>query len=567
MALTSNPDVDFYLCGFFQPREFMHLCLVSKRLCILIRSSPIYEELNRLKFDKHLHRFDSYEIIKYYYKCGMVNLISQYQLDHYRGAVLAARYGHLDLLKLIYQTDFLPLARYCVQNNNILLDAIIRASEYNHHHVLKWFEHIGVIDRWFMPRKLNGTIISPMLFQLESPMLFQLDSHIIEYASVTGDLVLLKLLKEHNGEGWMDKQWSNILLNVFTHGHFIILDWILNIAETELKPDHQWSCSLQLELSSDPEKIVPLLNWYWTNHHKFPIPLELRAKNICFIGRIDLLEQVRLFQPQCYHPNSFYMTTLADATQTSSSLELFQWLYAKLPEHFTNILITIAHIFADNNRIHLLDWLATTVPNLIDDDYIASSAIREGQLPLLRWFHRHHTIRIRYHTLDVGQAAFLGYVHVLIWLKEHDLLPPHLNKTIISNAIAGNQIYVLEWMSEYLLADQNDMAEYVHLAIRCGRLSMLTLFEEKGMIDDKLIKNVVLTNLCITDRFPIIQWLTMRNPQLNLLPTLSYAISANEWHIVQWILAKLPNRIGLSDADITVLDAYLDFRRQHNVKN
>ena len=59
----------------------------------------------------------------------------------------------------------------------------------------------------------------------------------------------------------------------------------------------------------------------------------------------------------------------------------------------------------------------------------------------------------------------------------------------------------------------------------------------------------------------------MRNPQLNLLPTLSYAISANEWHIVQWILAKLPNRIGLSDADITVLDAYLDFRRQHNVKN
>ena len=71
---------------FLLPKDLIQFGAVDKLANKVVKASVIYAELLRLRFDKHLYRFDSYEIIQYYYEHGMINLTAQHRFDHYRAA-------------------------------------------------------------------------------------------------------------------------------------------------------------------------------------------------------------------------------------------------------------------------------------------------------------------------------------------------------------------------------------------------------------------------------------------------------------------------------------------------
>ena len=287
MALVNNPDIMGYLLYLLSPKEFIRFGRVNKLANSLVRYSAIYQELCRLKFDKKVHKFGSYSIIKRYYTHNMINVIIHYQFDYCRAVILAAKYGHLAILKLIHETTCLhfPLAVYGLRTQNLIKKAIDLAISNKHYHIMKWFESVGIIDNWILPQKIyHESVDMPLLHP-----------SLIKYASTRGDLPMLQYLQQNIDS--FHCHWHNIVTCAVEQGHIVILEWILTITKDKFHV-HDELPSQDIELPKpdqmDPEKklFMLVLDWLGKNSKKFPNKLNLRYYNVCLHGCPDLFVQI-----------------------------------------------------------------------------------------------------------------------------------------------------------------------------------------------------------------------------------------------------------------------------------
>ena len=566
MALTSCPDINTYLLHLLLPREFLNFGMVDKYARTLILRSPIYAELSRLKFDKHLHRFDSYQIIKHYYKHNMINLITQHKFDHYRAIVIAAKYGHLDLIKLIYHAkpvDF-PYACYNFICDDVMNNAIMLASNHSHHHLLKWFAEVGIID--------SCLVLKNRFSSLEPHTDIY---YILMYAGQHGDLDLLIRLK--NNAYNIIPHWHMIVITAFEYCHIAILDWIfaLMIAEHYHYQDDN-DVMVTLPYDTDPVQTLTkqMLNWHAENLAKFSHKLFLNFNPNSLPYQLDILEQIHA---KITVINSHFIIKLLRENLLYGNLDLLQWVYDK--DEYRNVFTDNIHdiivwvISADH--LHIMKWLESKGLFLFDPCFL-DSPITCGAMSILRWLKQKEINLGKIGSKYVYPLAKAGYLHTLVWLKDHELLHRETYHIILEGAIVGNHLHILEWLGEDLVKElvmnSPTRNSYMELAFISGHMDIWELFCRYGLTDD--IARFIAENdsnyaagtgsyyepCC--DSYIIICWLTKHNIPFDAAIILDHAIHYGEWNVVDWLAQYFPNtnKCQLSNRNREKHAHYLSFR-------
>lgn len=554
MVLTSNPDTDSYLILFFRPRELIHFGMVSKQTRNLVRKSLIYLELLQLKFDKNLYPFDSYEIIKQYYKHNMICLISQHKFDHHRAVIYAVKYGNLDLLKLIFQTKSIhfPLAIHSLRNTDIIERALTLASARNYHHILKWFADVGIIDNWYMPQKVYDAAVG-------SSISFIVLQNFVRYISDRNDLSVLRYL-EKTYDNFISNYWQDILEHAFEHGHFDTLNWLSNVVKTVLS---QSEMVFNIELPYEPEEptiIISLVKWFQDHQHQFPNHLKLRYHNICTHAQIDILEQI-------YAQMVEVDTNIFDGTIASCNLDALKWTYDKNSRYVKQHIGEIMARAVSYNYLHVADWLLSICGQILHDKSFRLNTISQGNILFLEWFHT-NKIHINPHAQCLYQCANRGYIHVLAWLKSHQLLTRYEYTFIIRGTIIGGQSEILKWVDRTNLKKCVSInTDLFALAIQFCRIPILDLFVEYRLIKQELINCsaylLYATPFIISpNSYLVISWWHKQGYPIDLLHILSCAIILDMWHIAEWILLHYPtiNMTDLADDEHEKITKYLAYK-------
>lgn len=571
MTLTINPDINAYLIRLFTLKNLVHFGMTNKEAQELVRSSPIYTELIRLKFDKHLYRFDSYDIIKWYYKHGMINLIAQYRLDHHRAVYLATKHGHLDLVKFMYGETFnhFPLARYCFHNADLMTD-VVRATVHHHqYHIMAWFAEVGIVDNCLIPTK----VLYNEIFSFYSCDYIH---HILSYASKTCNLTMIQDLMQQMPSNsplhyW---GWKSVLSNAFAHGHIDILNWIITVEH--LTRDFHQGDEILLDFPDKKSSHVVVLEWFWLHQEKIPKKCRFKLHNICLFGQLDILAQIY----QLFDDSDMLAAIIHDVIPIGN-LTVLQWLYDKdhirvralIKKEITSIIDSTIR----NNQLHILTWLSSVIDQMVYRDNIADLPIIEGNIRMLEWLKK-NGVSLNYTTDAVSCAVSLGYGHVIYWLHEHQILPLHIHKEIVKSAIICGHVHILEWIGESRIKDlalDNDTKYlFIEFALIDNRTDILKLFQSYQLIDDAI---VIRLSAIFSDRFGIdfsdnytsIRWLKEQYPMFDLRYVWQMALDNDFWHIVQWILHCYPQQAALySELDVNVKEiSYLTYRSEGLSKN
>ena len=548
MALLNNPDTTGYLLKLLSPAEFICFGQVNKQTNHLVRNSLIYQELCRLKFDKKVHKFGSYQIIKRYYAHDMINVIAHYHFDCYHAITLAAKHGYLNLLRFIHETTRLhfPLAHYGLQNKNLIENAIDIAIAHKHFHILKWFEHTGIITN-------HG------LFLLSD----------IEYAATIGDLSMLQYLQQNIA--LFPSYWPVIVACAIEHGHIVILDWILAITEDNFNyHDNQHSVDIKIPKPDpsdhDKKRLMSVLNWLGDNGKKFPNKLNLRYRNVCLHGSLDLCIKI--------HTQFELSDTVFTDYVYIGNLDMLQWLYDNYRIHFTILLKEIIGSAVIYDHLHILQWLKsifTDIPTrlqLMTDINFVATAIRNGSIGMLELLDANGVIINRSALwYSIQHTARKGYIHVLAWLKSRGLLDANSIITLaIQGAIEGGHTHILTWLGKNTVDHLANDA--VQLAIQSNQIEVLELFHQwhYDMPRHNLAKLFKLGQYRLAhDFYSLICWLKEHNPKFNLHTMLHRAVKYDEWHVVQWILQYYHPALRCLCRDIrTKIEHYQTFLRDHN---
>ena len=570
MALLANPDIVYKIRQLLAPKEFILFGAICQHTRSITLPCPIYQELCRLKFDKDLYRFDSYEIIASYYTHGTVNLIAHYSYDHYRGAYLAAMHGHLDLVELIDRSTSLPLAQYNLRTDTVIIAQIAVTNK--HIHILKWFADRGVIDDRFLPRKINETKIDLMDVKI-----------IVEYALSIGDLALLKeLIKINYNSSFF---WSMIVSKACEYGHIDILKWITNLV---LGHHCDRNCRFDIDIilpydtDSEKKKIMTMLKWYLTHREKFPCKLDLNLCHVFKLGQIDILEQL------CNQINLTTETILC-AIISAGNLDTIQWYFDKkayrlfFRKHISNGNVIRWAIIAQH--LAVLKWVASVTRSLLYREDNIGYIIATGDINMLEWvltvkwvevieWQTDKEVEARIINTDALQsAAHHGYIHVLVWLRQNQFLPANQNKWIVYGAIEGGQIHVLKWLGKDAISLAcEEIVDLVGRVIKYGRVDILALFNEYQFIDQTKLYQI--TNFASqsmyqfdSDGYPVLLWLREHGYYFHNDAILWWAIRHDAWHVVEWLMKecfdhdKLTANLNKVPDDLRLkLNQYQEFR-------
>lgn len=547
MALTGYPDTDTYLIRLFTPRDLIYFGMINKEANKLVQSSPIYMELTRLKFDKHLYQFHSYDIIKWYYKHGMINLITQHHFDHHRAVYLAAKFGHLDLIKFIYQTvsNHFPLAKYNFYNVILMTDVVKIAFSRKQYHIIKWLEEVSIIDNYLAPIKI-------LCAECSSVDQYLFYSHAIEHASETGNLTLLRDLMKRVplssfGRCWREKL---ILVKAFAYGHVDILNWMVTEEHLIGALVDNLVDNLVDKITTDfPDKqtINEVLDWFWLHQKKFIVEWHFKLRSICLSTQLDILAQVYpLFS------DSNMLTTIMYDVIPIGNLDILQWLWQKT--HMRTIInkniIRIMNSTVKHNQLHILAWLTSVINPVVCHTFIADFPIIKGNIPMLEWFQR-NDVAIYYTTNAIIRSVYHGYGHVIKWLHDHELLP-HIHKQIVQSAIEGGHINILQWIGESrikeLALNYDVKYLFIEAAFTNNRTDILELFQSYQLIDDEIITRLSAMfpfrdddyHPSLSDIYTSVRWLKDQYRMFDLKYVWNKAVELDYWHIVEWILDYYP---------------------------
>ena len=482
----------------------------------------------------------------------MTNLIAQHSIDHYQGAYLAATYGHPDLLQHIYQSKSLHLALYNLQNVSTIYSALIRASENNHHHVMQWFERVGIIDNWIRPHRIYN-------HPLDNNERHNICEPIIIHASRTGNLVLLEHLR------YLDDKfhlcWETVLIAAFENNQIAVLDWILAIVATKFpaKISHHRSIDLYLPTNTN---LTHLFAWFLANQQKLPVLFVLRFEQIILPTQTDILEHVYLHSCIAY---PYRIMSVFFDTVRSGSLDAVQWLYQRNKSYFISNIGNITKLIVQFHHPHLFAWVIETRGHPTDPVRIVSTAIRYGNILILEWCLK-NKIDITLSIKDIEICATMGYVHVLAWLRDHNLLAVQYDTSLMMKAIESGQIYLLKWLGKDRLANQSTANKLYCLktVTKRGHVSILDLYIEYELVNPSLITesfHQLEVRPTDTDMYPMVKWFIEQEPNFSLHIILADAINRDEWHIVRWIRENRPDTktTALSDKQLKKVDRYLDF--------
>ncbi len=561
MSFIGHTDISTYLIHFFLPKDLIRFSQVSKEIRVLVLSCSIYVELLRLKFDKKLYLFGSHDIIKSYYEHGMVNLITQHRFDHYRAVVIAAEHGHLDLLKLIYQSNHHPIAKYNFSRQKIIRDAIIAASKHHHYHILKWFAHIGIINHWLMPSKIYH---KPIHSSQQERILVDA----IRDASATGNLPLLQDLDAANVD-W-ELCWYHILRIASEHGQLLILQYLSDqiLPKLYLNNHHRWwhwRCGVILPGEPNSDVIMSIIKWYKQHKQNSVSKLYPNFTLVCKHGRIDILEK---YFPSV-HLNEY--DDLLHSVVLGGSIDAVTWLYHKDEKKFMDNLRNIVYWSFNACHLPLLAWLTTNFPTIPYIEYLHNFAIYSADLNLLTWlWEKGVTLTITKHC--IVSAASYGYIHILAWLEDHQLLPPNTIELIIETAVEFDHIQIVRWVGvERIKKWTNIIPRLVRLAIINNAVEILDLFHQHQMITYDSLHGLSSCyyyddNQFTTDLYVMLRWIKERYAQFDIVSFLCHAIEQNEWHIVDWIIEKQPD---ISAAKLTdkLKKKLLAYRQYQQIKN
>lgn len=536
MTLTTNPDINRYLLNFFLPRTLINYGMVDKQANILTKLSPIYLELCRLKLNKKLYRFDSYEVIKHYYKYGMVNLIIQHRFDHHRAAIMIATYGYLELLQFIFQSVHTPIATYSLTDHETVFNVLILASKNGHLHIIKWFAYVGITDHELCPTTINGKTIAYYYIN-------DLKFNIINYASRHGRLDILCGIRFLLPDLWDFCDIDIIMKNAFKHNHWHILDWLLTIINDQDIKSRSGHIYIDVPYDTNPEKIAPYLEWFWQNYDKFYTPLRLHLKHICLLGRWDVVEQMYARFDDIIRIDDIMWNIIP-----SGNLASIQWFYHKEPTTscFTIWVSQTIDQIVYYGHLHILEWLASTLGHEYVLPFHTRGAIKQGHIAILEWFEKNKiSIDCPYHIVE--RIACDGYIHVLHWLHIRQLLPERINTTIIEAAIIGGQLQVLRWLGETniveVLADPDTKYRFIRLAIKHNHVDILTLFQSYGSLPDFMyqVPWLFMDNAFEpeTDCYAAIRWLKEQYDNIDFYYIICWAIRKKFWHIVEWIISRI----------------------------
>ena len=568
MVLTQNPDSDTYLLRFFQPKDLIYFGMTSKEARVLVRSHPIYLELIRLKFDKHMHRFDSYEIIASYYIHGMTNLITQHKLDHHRAVRLAAQHGHLDLLQFLYGAKHFPLATFSFHDVDTMRGVVQIIIRLGHYHITKWLAEIDIIDHWLAPTTICQ--VTP-----HAPELHMLCCNTIKNLAIEGNLLMLQHYSQTYS--YFYSCWRTILEHAFAHGHINILDWLLDFV-TKKKHGVLPTIKSHVLLNLPHQFSAPLLAWYWDNYDKFPINLYLYSQDIAILDQLHT----------CIHmtDNSWVIGDIIRHTILAGNLDLLKWLYDKNPyqEYIQQNAYSVLFQLISNNHLPMLIWLMETTPTITYNEYLVNIAIKTGHLSIIKWFWSkkpHLRMRNQSDSGHMYQTAYHGYLHILAWLKEHQLLSDTTNRDIMHGAISGGHLDIIKWLGQEIITkiftDPLMQEPILKAIIKYGRVNILALLYEYNLITAELITKFA-TYFAVEkdehnylDIYPMVRWLADKFEHFDLYhvlhkiidasivvgngsekvrrlgdefsEVLCRAISLGEWHVVQWVYERQSNHI------------------------
>lgn len=540
MAFTSNPDIDTYLINLLPPKEFLHFGMISKKAYALIHASPIYTELCRLKFDKTVYKLDSYLIIGRYYIHGMTNLIAQHAYDHYQAVVLATTYNHLDLLKLLWQTKspHFPLGKYSMQNIYYLKKAIAEASRKQYYHILEWFEAVGIIDKWRTPTKI---------YQIPLSHYYQMRciSYVVKHASADGHLSMLISFQECGLS--ISHLWYTIIYHAFKHGHLIILDWIVSVIKDLPK---QMMLDNMIKLPNDvPDSnknlISSLLRWFAKNQHNFPDTLMLDCSNSCIRGQLATVKKI-----YCQTNQGLYKSNLLSDIVKCGNLVTLRWLEKTNKKYFTKHTHQIIEAAISQDNFAVIKWLEYVVNRTTNQtvirNYFIHPALISGNIRILEWFLTKR-IDILYDEKILPCAVSHGYIHVLAWLHEHNLLPKQLSDDMITAVLTTEHINILRWFGKDRIAamPHDQMLECLNIGIKFVSLDSLQLLREYDLLSIDEISQIFIASRNNIRRewesYPIVCWLKEQNSNMNPHQMISAALCSEEWHTVHYLLQSDPH--------------------------
>ena len=218
-----------------------------------------------------------------------------------------------------------------------------------------------MIDNWLYLQKILTKLIDPL-------DQYQLHTHIIQRATKTGQLHLLRNLKNVGPNFYL--HWHTILAHALEHGHIDILNWLLNIMDG--KESKLYNIIVQLAIFS-----INRIKWYEPHRYKFPFELKLGIYHVCLHGRLDILEQIHRLA--LFDLND----VLRDIIHGGNS-DTIQWFYDKNVYHY-QFLKRIDHI-------NVLKWLVvTSLRNIAIDEKIAYPDIARGNIQILEWLWERNT--------------------------------------------------------------------------------------------------------------------------------------------------------------------------------
>ena len=470
----------------------------------------------------------------------MINLIFTHKFDHEQAVIVATKYAHLDLLKLIYQTklpDF-PFAHFSFQDKKTMKDVLKLASKNRHHHIMKWLADVGIIDNWLLPRKIYQSEIDQELFH-------KIAKHAANYACDMGDLSLVQTLVHNNSlhihYGW----WCKIVSRAFSGGHIDVLNWMVDMIkylpkgnilteDEDEDEDYELDTTVTLPADTDPLLVNSLLDWFWKNYDQFPQYLKLDCRYICAYGQSELLDQIYAKWPR-----------MLDLTVVSyyGNLTALQWLQQKNRAGFHSKIYDIVKNAIEQDNLPILTWLALkNNPPMDRQPFVISSAVAQGNQRILTWWHT-NGFKIRCERRDIYRAATAGYIHVLDWLRDHNLLPKGWDEKILLGAVQGGQINILKWLGKTTITTlrQHTKYEAVCVAVRYGKLDVLVLFYQYGLVKE-IVKMVPSLFPPMTqqwfggDIYSFYVWLKEINIDTNPSHFLNMAIIRHKWHTVELIL-------------------------------
>ena len=176
-----------------------------------------------------------------------------------------------------------------------------------------------------------------------------------------------------------------------------------------------------------------------------------------------------------------------------------------------------------------------------------------GAFQCLKWLWKKRIV-IEYNSIrySVIQASSKGYIHILKWLRDHQLLPLVLYSNVMESAVVNKQVDILKWLGKTSI--QNLGREIInHLIIGAASnlsISVLSLFHEWQLIDDNLFYYDHQYREYECDTYPVIDWLRKHHYLISYPDMLHIAIDRNEWHIVDLIQQVYPD-LALFSVDVS----------------